>query len=51
MGDGAVILLDQQTFDAAPAEIGGQAQADRPAANNQNGDFFHTVPFDSVPTW
>jgi hypothetical protein len=36
MRDGAVPLLDQQTPDAAPAEIDRKAEADRPAAHDQD---------------
>ena len=28
--------------DAAPAEIAGERQADRPAADDQNGNFLHS---------
>ena len=31
----AVTLLDQQAFDAAPAQIGGQREAHRPAADDE----------------
>ena len=36
MRDGAVALLDQQARDAAPAEIGGEAEADRPPSDDQD---------------
>ena len=36
MRDGAVALLDQETFDAAPAEIDRKAEADRPASHDQD---------------
>ena len=36
MRDGAVALLDQQALDAAPAEIGRKAEADRPASDDQD---------------
>ena len=40
--DGAVALLDQEAFDAAPAEIDGEAEADRPAAHDQHRDMRFT---------
>src|SRR6185295_8078143 len=35
--DGAVGLLDQRARHAAPAKLARERQADRPAADNQNG--------------
>ena len=37
MRDGAVALLDQEAFDAAPTEIGGKAEAHRSSADDQHG--------------
>src|SRR5262245_33449495 len=36
--DRAVGLLDEFTADATPAEVAGEGEPDRPAADDQNGD-------------
>ncbi len=43
MVDGAVALLDHQTGDTAPAEIGCEGKTDRTCAGNQNGDVVRKI--------
>ena len=47
--DRAVALLDQLAGDAAPAELGGERQTDRPAADDQNGNFYSSPKFAPIP--
>ena len=40
--DAAVALLDELAGDAAPAKLGGERKADRPAADDQYGNSLHS---------